>query len=220
MRKIVGLVLLILLMMCADKLTDDLVICCVGDSIMRPIPSHLKELMSGVERKVVFIEWARGGKTVRRYLNFFKRRFRSRRTVRPDFIIIQLGTNDIRSLIAGEYMLDQFVIDIKEIVNEFMTYSNIKGSPSQVLIANVPFRYDEKFEQLNSYIKEILNPTIEIVAKEEGIYLVDNNRILSNKPHLYSPDGVHPNVTGEKVLAQGWLIAIRKVSRFSKSNSF
>lgn len=220
MRKLLGLVLLIVLMMCADKATDDLVICCVGDSIMRPIPSHLKKMMRRVERRVVFIEWARGGKTVRSYLNFFKHRFRNRRKVRSDFILIQLGTNDVRSLIAGDYVLDHFVVDMKRIVNEFKIYSNVKGRPSHVLIANVPLRFDEKYQQMNNFIKEILNPTIEAVAIEEGVYLVNNNRILSNKPHLYSPDGVHPNVTGERILAQNWLIAIRRVSRYSKSNSF
>lgn len=220
MKKLAGLVLLIVLMMCADKVTDDLVICCVGDSLMRPIPSHLKKLMRGVERKVVFIEWARGGQSARSYLGFFKQRFPKRRTVMSDFILIQLGTNDARSLIEGDYMLDQFIVDMKGIVNEFKTYSDGKGRPSHVLIANVPLRFDEKYQQLNSFIKEILNPTIETMAKEEGLFLVDNYRILSNKPHLYCPDGVHPNGTGERALAQNWLITIRKVSRFSKTNSF
>jgi len=209
-------------MMCtrADKAPNELVIACVGDSIMRPIPSHLEELMSGIKREVVFIDWSRGGKTVRKYLNFYKRRFRNKSTVRPDFIIIQLGTNDIQSLTSGEYSLDKFVIDMTKIINEFKTYSNADENPSHVLIADVPFFYNEEFEQLNSYIKEMLNPTIETLAKEEEVYLVDNNRILSNKPHLYHPDGVHPNPTGENVLAQNWLIAIRRVSRYSTSNSF
>jgi lysophospholipase L1-like esterase len=222
MAKLSGLVLILMLMMCAcaKKTPNELVIACVGDSIMRPIPSHLEELMSDVTREVVFIDWSRGGKTVRKYLNFYKRRFRDRSTVRPDFIIIQLGTNDIQSLISGEYSLDKFVVDMTKIINEFKTYSNAEESSSHVLIANVPFLYKKEFEQLNRYIKEMLNPTIETVARDEGVYLVDNNRILSNKPHLYHPDGVHPNPTGENVLAQNWLIAIRRVSRFSTSNSF
>jgi lysophospholipase L1-like esterase len=107
-----------------------------------------------------------------------------------------------------------------KIVNEFKTYSNAEENPSRVLLANVPFFYHEEFEHLNSYIKDMVNPTIETVAREEGVYLVDSNRILSNKPYLYHPDGVHPNSIGVNVLAQNWLIAIRRISRYSTSNSF
>jgi lysophospholipase L1-like esterase len=220
MKKIVAIIVLFMLVTCAEKGRDELVICCVGDSLMRPIPSHLKKLMRGDERRIVFIEWARGGKTTRSYLNFFKQRFRNRRTARPDFILIQLGTNDVHNLIMSDYTLDEFTANMKGIIDEFKTYSNGKGGQSHVLIANVPLRYGEKYQQMNRFVQEILNPSIKIMAKEEGIYLVDNCHVLNNKPHLYRPDGVHPSVFGERTLAQNWLIAIKKMSQASMSNSY
>ncbi len=207
----------LILVSCAEKGRDELVIGCVGDSLMRPIPSHLKKLMKSVKGRIVFVEWARGGMTARSYLDFYERRFHQGRAQRPDFVIIQLGTNDARGLVEGDFALDEFEADLKGIIEEFKSYSNGKGEPSQILIATVPLWNGDKYRQMNSFIHGTLNPSIEIIAKEKGIYLVDNYRILNNRPHLYSPDGVHPNEIGERALAQNWLIAIRKVSRVSMS---
>ena len=207
----------IMLVACAEKGRDELVIGCVGDSLMRPIPLHLKRLMRSLERKIVIKEWAQGGTTARSYLDSFRRRFHNMREARPDFILIQLGTNDVQRLIAGDYTLDEFRANMKGIIDEFKTYSGGRGGPTLILIANAPPFYNEKHKRMNPFVQEVLNPNIEIFAKDEQLYLVDNYRMLNNRPHLYSPDGVHPNDIGERTLAQNWIIAIKKVSRISTS---
>jgi lysophospholipase L1-like esterase len=218
MKKITAVVVLFMLVSCAEKTRDELVIGCVGDSLMRPMPFHFKKLMRGLERRVEVAGWAQGGMTVRSYLDFYKRRFPRGKTKNPDFVLIQLGTNDVWSLIEGDFTLDEFKADLKEILKEFRTYSNGRGRSSHVLIANVPFRIGEEYGPINRFVKNTLNPSIATIAKEEGLFLVDNYRVLNNRPHLYSADGVHPNRIGERALAQNWIIAIKKVYRISTSH--
>ena len=217
MNKLAALTVLLVLVSCAEKGRDEFVIGCVGDSLMRPIPSHLKKLMRGLERGIVVVGWAQGGMTVRSYLDFYKRRFPRGRTKNPDFVLIQLGTNDVRSLIEGDSTLDEFETDLKGIIEEFTKYSNGRGESSHVLIANVPLCVGERYAKSNRFVQETLNPSIEKIAEEEGLCLVDNYRILNNRAHLYSHDGVHPKRVGERALAQNWIIAIRKASRISMS---
>lgn len=209
---------LLMLASCAPKGPDELVIACVGDSLMRPIPLHLKKSIRAIERRVVIVEWARGGLTVRSYLDFYERRFHYGRMRRPDFILIQLGTNDARGLIVGDLKLEEFKLNLREIIGEFKSYSNGRGGPTQVLVANVPLWNGEKYRQINNFVQDALNPSIESLAAEENVYLVDNYRILNKRPHLYSSDGIHPNEIGERALAQNWLIAIRKAARISMAN--
>lgn len=204
---------LLMLVSCAEKSPDEFVIGCVGDSLMSPIPKRLKILMRDYDRGIFVAGWAQGGMTVRSYLDFYKRRFPRGRTKNPDFILIQLGTNDVQSLIAGGYALDEFKADMMGIIAEFKTYSNGRGGSSHILIANVPLLLGENRGQLNSFIEHTLNPSIVNVADEEGLYLVNNYRVLKDRPHLYSPDGVHPNRIGERALAQNWLIGMKKVLR-------
>ena len=204
---------LLMLVSCAEKSQDVFVIGCVGDSLMRPIPKRLKKLMRGYDRGIVVAGWAQGGMTVRSFLDFYKHRFPKGRTKNPDFILIQLGTNDVQSLITGDYTLDEFKADMTGIIYEFRTYSNGRGGSSHILIANIPLRMGENYGQVNSFIEDTLNPTIVSIADEEGLYFVNNYLILKNRPHLYSPDGVHPNMTGERALAQNWLIGMKKVLR-------
>jgi hypothetical protein len=218
MNKLATVMVLLMLVSCAEKGRDELVIGCVGDSLMRPIPSHLKKLMRSLDREILVVGWAQGGMTVRSYLDFYKRHFPRGRTKKPDFILIQLGTNDIWSLIEGDFTLEEFSSDLKEIIKEFTTYANGSGGSSHVLISNLPLCVGEKYRQLNRFVEETLNPSIENIADEEGLYLVNNYRILNNRPHLYSSDGVHLNKIGERTLAQNWIIAIKKVFRISVSH--
>lgn len=217
MNKLAAFMVLLVLVSCAEKGRDELVIGCVGDSLMRPIPTHLKKLMRRLDRGIVVVGWAQGGMTVRSYLDFYRHRFPQGRTKNPDFVLIQLGTNDVRSLIEGDFTLDEFETDLRGIIEEFTKYSNGRGGSSHVLIANVPQRVGERYEKNNRFVEETLNPSIEKIAEDEGLFLVDNYRILNNRPHLYSHDGVHPNRVGERALAQNWIIAIKKVSRISAS---
>ena len=219
MNKLTTVLVLLMLVSCAEKGRDEFVIGCVGDSLMRPIPKHLKKLMRGYDRGVAVAGWAQGGMTVKSYLDFYKRRFSQGRTKNPDYILIQLGTNDVRQLIEGDYTLDAFKANMEEIIDMFKIYINGKGGPSHILIANVPLLMGTNYGQMNSFIEDTLNPSIESIARNKGLYLVNNYRILNMKPHLYSHDGVHPNRTGESVLAQNWLIGMKKASRISWLNN-
>lgn len=216
MKTLAGILVLLVLVSCGERGRDELVICCVGDSLMRPMPTHLKKLMKKTENRVVVLDWAQGGLSSETYLGFYQRHFRHRKAIRPDFILIQLGTNDIWRVISREYEISHFIENMKTIVEELKVFSNGKGQPSQILMANVPLLCGPDYGQTIRTILDALNPALETIAKEESIHLVDNFRIFKDRPHLYSPDGVHPNVSGEKALAQNWLIGMRRSMRRPK----
>jgi len=200
-----------------EKSPRELTICCAGDSLMRPLPHHFRGLLQNLAGNVVINDWSRGGLSTRTYISFFRKHFKSRTQLSADFILLQLGTNDVASLHSGELTLKQFVQNLKTIIWEFKSINRRANFPAKVLLANIPPLYTPEYEVLNGYIRDTLNPAIKRTAEEEGVFLVDNWHALEDKRHLYDSDGVHPNAQGESVLAQNWVRFIRRASRSSKS---
>ncbi len=186
------------------------IICCAGDSLMRPIPTRLYELNRFSPGSFIVRDWAQGGLSSETYQTFFDRRAAVWSRVRPDLILIQLGTNDARPLLEGRLAADRFEDNIRTIVGRFREFRDRAGWPPRILLASAPPFRDPDAEAKNDVVLRVINPALRRIADEEGLTFVDNYAILAGRPDLYDPDGVHPNPRGESRLARHWLHWIRE----------
>jgi len=219
-----GIWILIILLIagCTGYGPDELTICCAGDSLMRPIPTHLRALMLSKGRRIDIKDWGRGGLSSRTYMPFYRKRLQKQMSSDVDFILLQLGTNDVRPLYSGEYSLVQFEANLKLIVDEFKKFPASRDNPVKILMASIPPFYAPEYKEMNHFIQGKLNPVIKNLSETEAVFFVDNWKVLSNRAQLYSPDGIHPNADGERVLTQNWIRAMRRAVRssFALSDGF
>lgn len=187
-----------------------LVLCCAGDSIMRPMPPYFRQLLHSPERRLVLHEWAQGGLSTSTYLGFYGEIAASRRRVRPHAILLQIGTNDVRPILEGRCTVADFESNLSTILGEFGKYRSPAGNRSALLVATVPlFSAAAADAAGNSLVVSRLNPAVRKAARAAGAEVVDNFEILKNEPGLYDPDGVHPNPLGEAALARSWARSLR-----------
>ncbi|MDH4198611.1 MAG: SGNH/GDSL hydrolase family protein, partial [Candidatus Aminicenantes bacterium] len=144
------------------------------------------------------------------YQTFFDRRAAAWSRVRPDIILLQLGTNDAQPLREGRLRPDEFELNLRAIVRRFREFRDRAGRPSRILVASAPPFRDADAGAKNEILLKVINPTLRRVAGDEGLTFVDNHALLADRPDLYDPDGVHPNPRGEKRLARHWLHWIRE----------
>jgi lysophospholipase L1-like esterase len=215
MSKWVWILVIMLGAGCAERGAQKLTICCAGDSLMRPIPTHLKSLLRARGDEIHIRDWARGGLSSQTYMSFYRKHVKKQKDYAADFILLQLGTNDVRSLLSGGYNLTRFASNMKAIIEEFKSFSPHRQNNVKILLASIPPLYSSEFPEANQFIETDLNPAIKKISELEEVYFVDNWKVLSSRPHLYRPDGVHPSPTGERVLAQNWMIAVRRLIRTS-----
>jgi lysophospholipase L1-like esterase len=210
MRKTIIICLLMIMAGCAQNDRNKLVVCCAGDSLMRPIPYHLREMLKSPHRKIDIRDWSQGGLSSQSYQIFFTRHYLSWRKVKPDFILIQLGTNDLIPLLNNKYQMADFEKNLNTIIKNFKRFKGNRYKRPKIFMASVPLCYDDSnSKEKNRLVREEINPAIKKIAKIEKLFLVDNFLILTDKTHLYSPDGVHPSPLGEKAIAKNWLLGIR-----------
>ncbi len=190
---------------------DRVVICCAGDSLMRPVPGHLRELWRRPKTQAVIKDWSQGGLSSRTYQGFFRRQSAAWHKTSPDLILIQLGTNDAGPILLGKYDLAEFRKNLRAIVDRFRQFRSSKNQPPRIFIASIPyFSGTADKEGKNRVIRDGINPAIKDLAVSEGLVFVDNFAVMNEKPTLYDADGVHPSSEGETALAGNWLSWIER----------
>ena len=216
MRRIGAIFVLVIMTGCGQNDKSGLTICCAGDSLMMPIPHYLRDMLKNSKGKVNIKDWSRGGLSSRTYQNYFARRSRRWQNTKPDFVLIQLGTNDVLHLLRDHYKLADFKENLSKIIRNFRRLKGNRYKTPKIFIASVPPFYEEtQSEEENSLIQEKINPSIQEIAQKEKIIFVDNFSVLCNRIHLYGPDGVHPNPRGQRALTKNWLFCIRSELRKS-----
>jgi hypothetical protein len=189
-----------------------LTVVCAGDSLMRPVPAHFRELAPEEGLDLAIHEWAQGGLSSETYLPFFFQKFPDWSETRCDAILLQLGTNDAVPILEGKRSREEFRGNLMMIVRQFKSLRKPDGRRPYVFLATVPYFCDqpESLEK-NRIVGSVINPVLMEIAATEGVILVDQHLVLRNRPDYYDPDCVHPNAAGEIALARNWLRALRAI---------
>ncbi|MFB0566319.1 MAG: SGNH/GDSL hydrolase family protein [Candidatus Aminicenantaceae bacterium] len=183
-----------------------IIIFCAGDSITEiAYPQYLQKIYNKVGIQAEVLNYGRGGYTSGEYLKFLKKNMKTLAAEKPDFVLLQLGTNDVR-VDHDSTPGDKFYSSMKKIIKIFKRFRNRAGEKTRILLASIPpipegnpFPFTD--ESATRVIEEI-NPLIERISAEEKIYLVDNYSLFLRSPHLL-PE-VHPTWEGYEYLALNW----------------
>lgn len=199
---------LILFFSCENK-RPKLTVACAGDSLIRPTPVYLRRLLPS--SRVRIKEWAQGGLSSVNYLSFFRSHSGWERE-RVDFVLLQLGTNDVPGLLRGEETETQFRHNLEAIIAEFKKLNSNYFKHPQIVLGTVPLFYGLADEaERNRVVNELINPRIIAIAAKEGAHVIDQAGRLRGCLEYYEPDGIHPNREGEKALARNWRRAVRSI---------
>ena len=131
---------------------------------------------------------------------------------KPDILIILLGTNDSKHPMDGEtnkvpnnwqYKAD-YRADYAGLIGEFR-----QVNPSvKVYLCYPPPAFSHRYGINNQTIHEEIIPLITKVAGEQRANIIDLNTTFGTRKDLFFADGIHPNATGDRVMATAIYIAL------------
>lgn len=203
--KIVFFLTILTLSSCSSP-PQGIIVFCAGDSITKAAyPRFLQRMFNKEDIRAKVLNYGRNGNNSGQYLNFLEKNKISMGTKRPDFILLQLGTNDVR-IDQDNTSSDQFYKNMKKIIEIFRTFRNHSGKLPQIILSTIPpipLDSPHPFSpQSNLRVEKEINPFIKKICNEEHLPLVDNYSLFTHSPHLL-PE-VHPSLEGYKQLAQNW----------------
>jgi lysophospholipase L1-like esterase len=187
------------------------IILCAGDSITaQAYPHFLQRLFVRDGLRARVLNYGRSGFTSGEYRAFLENELERMSRERPDAILLQLGTNDVR-VDGDRTSAADFSANMRAIVSAFRGFRNRSGRPSTVMLATIPpvppsppFPFsDESIRR----VEEEINPALRSLAVEEGLPLVDNHALFAERPDLLP--GIHPSREGYEALAESWYGALR-----------
>jgi lysophospholipase L1-like esterase len=181
------------------------VILCAGDSITAAsYPKHLKKLLARDRLQVQVINAGVKGDSTAEYIRFLERSRIIERTD-PDWVLLQLGTNDLR-IDSHATTTGQFRKNLDAILDRIRRHRNKDGSSPRVLLATIPPIPVEVRWHFNSRsrrrVKEEINPAIRDIARQRGLVLADVHALFAGRPELL-PE-IHPSEEGYRELAEFW----------------
>jgi lysophospholipase L1-like esterase len=182
------------------------IVLCAGDSITAGgYPHYLQRLMAGDGIRARVLNRGRSGHRSAEYLSYLGHNLTEMRDLHPDFILLQLGTNDVRTDL-DRTSTEEFKANMREILRTFASFRNRRGRPSRVLLAAVPPvpagpTYPFDGDSVRRVTEEI-NPAVRDMAREAGLPFVDNHAPFVGRPDLLAE--VHPTREGYKALAASW----------------
>lgn len=188
-----------------------IIVLCAGDSITEAsYPRYLQKILNKESIKVKVLNYGLSGYTSSEYLNFLEKNKNKLAAHYPDFVLLQLGTNDVRvdydSTQAG-----QFYQNMKKIISIFYEFESHSTRKTRILLATIPPIPEASFYPWTSEsrrrVEDEINPLIKKICCEEKLDLVDNYSLFLRFPHLL-PE-VHPSKDGYKKLAQNWYMVLK-----------
>jgi lysophospholipase L1-like esterase len=205
------LLLLALLYSCSSPPTS-YVIFCAGDSITEAgYPPFLNTLLKREGFRAKVLNQGKSGFNTKEYLEYLRENKTALADSHPDFILLQLGTNDVRTD-HDQTSVDNFYANMKEIIRLFRDFETREGKKPRILLATIPPIPDGTpfpFSPLSAKrITQEINPLIQKIAAEEKCTLVDNYSVFLDSPDLLSE--IHPSDQGYEALAKNWHNALKK----------
>jgi len=204
------LILLAVLTSCRDR-PGGIIIFCAGDSITEQgYPPFLRELLWSEGVKARVLNHGRSGNTSAEYLSFLKGNFDTLRDERPDIILVELGTNDVR--VDGDRVSrEEFKRNIREIVGIFRDFKTRSGGRPAILLAAIPPVPDGMAfpfgPESGPRVTAEINPAVKTVCMETHAVFVDNYSLFAGSPGLLP--GVHPGPEGYRAMARNWHMAMK-----------
>ncbi len=185
------------------------VVLCAGDSITADsYPRFLQQRLDEAGYRLRVVNAGEKGNTTGEYLIFLKRSRIIERT-NPRWVLLQLGTNDVR--IDGDATaVGRFSENLESILDLVSGHRNPDGSSPRVLLATippVPVEIAGHFDARSSArVATEINPAIGEIARRRQMPLVDNYRLFAVHPE-WLPD-IHPSEEGYRALADTWYGAL------------
>jgi lysophospholipase L1-like esterase len=187
-----------------------LVVFCAGDSLTEQgYPRYLRAALGRGGLRAKVLNRGRSGNTSREYLAFLREGIRKLENDRPDIILVELGTNDVR--IDGDRVTkEEFEANLRAVVAVFRGFRTRAGEKPEIFLALIPpvpdgtpfpFGVDSPGRVMSE-----INPTIEALSRDLETGLVDNFSPFAASPGLLP--GVHPGPDGYRAMAENWARAI------------
>ncbi len=180
------------------------VILCAGDSITAgSYPRQLEKLFaeSGFQN-IKIIDLGRPGNTSGEYLKFLTRS-KNWQSPFPDWVLLQLGTNDVRT--DGDHTeIVLFEKNMEAILDLFLKEARRQNKQVNIALATIlPVCVSRNFDE-NSVkrVPEEVNPKIREIAKKRQLLVVDNYDLFLKNPQAL-PE-IHPSEEGYQLLAENW----------------
>lgn len=204
MNKVVGLLLAISFIGCAET-KRDIKVACVGDSITEGMridwqsdnayPALLDSILGdGYE----VMNFGRSATTMMRDGDFpywSAKEFSNALLYHPDIIILKLGTNDSKLF---QWNAEKYAESYQMMID---TFSSISPKPEIKLCLPAAVITD-RWEITDSVVVNYVIPIVRDLATKNGLDLIDLNTPLTGRADLYHEDGIHPIKGGAAVIAQ------------------
>lgn len=210
-HRVGGMVFFLLWLVSCSSEPGGIVILCAGDSITEAeYPRLLRRLLTQEGYRVQVHNYGRKGNNSREYLKFLEEREKGLAGLQPDFVLLELGTNDVRG--DNDFTpVAEFDRTMRKIIGIFERFSTRKGKKPQILLATVPplpENLPPPFVRESAVrVVEEINPVLKKIASDYQLVLVDNYSLFLENPELLP--GIHPTSMGYRLLAQNWLRHLR-----------
>jgi len=187
------------------------IILCAGDSLTEQgYPKHLGRLLeqSGIRTRMG--NYGRSGFTSGEYLRFLESRRTDLEKEHPDYILLQLGTNDVR-LDGDRTSREAFEDHMRRIIGIFSGFKTRRNNRPKILLASIPpVPEDTGFPfspESTVRVTDEINPIIKRLSLELRLPLVDNFTAFHDKPGLLKD--VHPTEEGYRLMAANWQAGLK-----------
>ncbi|NOZ21170.1 MAG: hypothetical protein GXP25_08775 [Planctomycetes bacterium] len=184
------------------KQPGELIVLCTGDSLTaNTYPKRLQKRLAAAAVKARVLNYGVDGFTSGEYLWYARSTSLFRRT-KPDIVLLQLGTNDVRCDFRHTPAA-AFRRNMRRIIHL------ARDAGATVLVATIPpvCRSIIGFSRRSVWRAAVeINPAIHSLAAEYDLALVDNYLLFRRHPQWLP--GVHPTQEGYHGMADNWLRAL------------
>ncbi|WP_179049859.1 SGNH/GDSL hydrolase family protein [Nostoc sp. TCL26-01] len=136
---------------------------------------------------------------------------------KPDVVLVMLGTNDFfGDKVRGDKTSGLLKESLPGIIDSILS---IRPQAAVVVASIPPFKWDiqkgvdqnKTKTTANEFLKQYIS---QLSAQKKRIFFVDMHTAIinqSNQENIFSPDGVHLNNQGNKLIAEEWSCALKTV---------